>query len=145
MSCSCESGKCISSTNCPVRQACELPEMPVKPRHTQALAKHTAVDRAAALLKRIPIWLQDFIGVTMMVIAIVWLLGYYGPSLDRHASEWHESQALIDAQRAAVREFHKDMAAAKLCRETHGESLVRWSAAGELVCVPRYGKQVASK
>ena len=74
-------------------------------------------------------------------ILICYLVGVFGPALDSHARDWPQSQALVDAQRAAVREFHKDMAAAKLCRETHGESLVRWTAAGELVCVPRHGKR----
>ena len=141
MNCCNEYGDCRQGRDCPARQACELPELPAKPRYTQAPAKRTVTARATALLKRIPTWLQDLIGVTVMVLVIVWLLGYYGPSLDRHASEWTESQALIDAQRAAVGAFKRDMAAAKLCRETHGESLVRWTAAGELVCVPRHSKQ----
>ena len=73
------------------------------------------------------------------------LVGVFGPALDSHASEWPQSQALVDAQRAAVREFHKDMAAAKLCRQEHGESSFTWTAAGELVCIPRHGKrQLAS-
>ena len=79
-------------------------------------------------------------------LLICYLVGVFGPALDsHHASEWPQSQALVDAQRAAVREFHKDMAAAKLCRQEHGESSFTWTAAGELVCIPRHGKrQLAS-
>lgn len=45
--------------------------------------------------------------------------------------------ALADAQIAAAKALRRDMAAAALCRETIGESLISWTASGELVCVPR--------
>lgn len=135
MNCCNEYGDCRQGRDCPARQACELPELPAKAlRYTQKPAK-----------RLIPTWLLDMIGVIVMVGLIVWLIGYYGPSLDNHASEWPQSKALIDAQRAASQAFRKDMAAAKLCRQEHGESGFTWTAAGELVCVPRHGKrQLAS-
>ena len=112
---------CNQGRNCTCRQACELPELEA-PR---SWIGH----------------LVDLLIVILGALLICYLVGVFGPALDSHASEWPASQALVDAQRAAVREFHKDMAAAKLCRETHGESLVRWTAASELVCVPRHSKQ----
>ena len=118
MSCS---HNCNQGRNCTCRQACELPDL----------------EQSSPW----PLRLVDLLIVICGAALLCWLLGVFGPALDAHASEWPQSQALVDAQRAAVREFHKDMAAAKLCRETHGESLVRWTAAGELVCVPRHSKQ----
>jgi hypothetical protein len=119
MSCS---HNCNQGRNCTCRQACELP---------------IDIDQSSPW----PLRLVDLLIVICGAALLCWLLGVFGPALDAHASEWPASQALVDAQRAAVREFNKDMAAAKLCRETHGESLVRWTAAGELVCVPRHSKQ----
>lgn len=88
-----------------------------------------------------PLRLLDLAIVIALVALICCLLGVVGPALDARAGEYQESQSLVDAQRAAVLAFKKDMAAAKLCRETHGESLIRWTAGGELVCVPRHSKQ----
>ena len=69
----------------------------------------------------------------LMVVTIAgflcWMLGVFGPGLDTTPPTEEQTQA--------QREFKRDMAAAKLCREQHGESLVSWSAAGELVCIPR--------
>ena len=115
------SQSCNQGRNCTCRQACELPELEA-PR---SWIGH----------------LVDLLIVILGALLICYLVGVFGPALDSHASEWPQSQALVDAQRAAVREFHKDMAAAKLCRETHGESSFTWTAAGELVCIPRHGKR----
>jgi hypothetical protein len=49
--------------------------------------------------------------------------------------------AVTDAQEQAARELRRDLAAARLCRELHGEAGYQWSAAGEVVCVPRRGKR----
>ena len=120
------SQSCNQGRNCTCRQACELPELEA-PR---SWIGH----------------LVDLLIVILGALLICYLVGVFGPALDsHHASEWPQSQALVDAQRAAVREFHKDMAAAKLCRQEHGESSFTWTAAGELVCIPRHGKrQLAS-
>jgi hypothetical protein len=69
--------------------------------------------------------------IAVNVLLFAFLLGSAGYLLDRH-----------DEQREAdhtpeQRELRKELAAAKLCRTEHGESLVSWSAAGELVCIPR--------
>ena len=48
--------------------------------------------------------------------------------------------ALADAQIAAARALRRDMAAAALCREEHGEAGYAWTEAGALVCIPRKGK-----
>lgn len=85
-----------------------------------------------------PDWPLRLIDLAIVVVAsalLCYLLGVFGPALDAHAGEYHESQALVDAQRVAVQSFKKDMAAAKLCRTTHPGSLIRWTADGELVCV----------
>jgi hypothetical protein len=115
---------CNQGRNCTCRQACELPELESSSPW--------------------PLRLTDLLIVICGAALLCWLLGVFGPSLDAKTSEWPQSQALIDAQRAAVSEFHKDMAAAKLCRQSHPGSLVRWTAAGELVCVPVPAKQLAS-
>lgn len=112
---------CNQGRNCVCRQACELPEL----EHSSSWSLR----------------FLDLAIVIVLVALICCLLGVVGPALDARASEYHESQSLVDAQRAAVLAFKKDMAAARLCRETHGESLIRWTANGELVCVPRHSKQ----
>ena len=119
------SQSCNQGRNCTCRQACELPEIEA-PRS----------------------WIGHVVDLLIVILGallICALVGVFGPALDNHASEWPASQALVDAQHAAVREFHKDMAAAKLCRQAHGESGFTWTADGELVCIPRHGKrQLAS-
>lgn len=74
---------------------------------------------------------MDLLGVIAMVAVITYLLGVYGPSLDERAS-----LATQDAQRAARLEMHKSMADAKVCREQAPGSLIRYTADGQLVCVP---------
>lgn len=44
--------------------------------------------------------------------------------------------SMTDAQQQAQRELHRDKAAATVCLASIGPSLVRWSDAGALVCVP---------
>ena len=50
------------------------------------------------------------------------------------------AQDLSDAEKQAARDLRKEMAAAAMCREQHGESLVRWTEAGTPVCIPRRKK-----
>jgi hypothetical protein len=112
---SCCDYNCTDGQNCPIRQACELP-----------------VDGD----KQTPYMMRDFLGVLALVAVFAVPLAYLGPTIDNRA-EWQESQALKDAQNREQSELRRDMAAAELCREQHGESLVRWTEAGQLVCVPR--------
>lgn len=77
-------------------------------------------------------WIGRALDVLMVVTVagfLCWLLGVFGPGLDTTPPTEEQTQA--------QREFKRDLAAAKLCRETVGESLIRYTAAGELVCVPR--------
>jgi hypothetical protein len=88
-------------------------------------------------------WIGRALDVLMVVTVagfICWLLGVFGPGLDER--DMRQSAALSDAQRQAERDLRRDMAAAALCREQHGEAGFTWTAAGELVCIPRHGKKV---
>ena len=75
----------------------------------------------------------------LMVICVTafacWLLGVFGPTLDMH-----DSANTTDAQHQAQAELRRDLAAARICREAHGDASFTWTAAGELVCIPRQGK-----
>jgi hypothetical protein len=102
---------CNQGRNCTCRQACELP---------------IDQDNDIPILWRV----VNVLLVICLAGSICWLLGVFGPALDAAA-------APSDAEIQAQHEYRKELAAAKLCRETHGESLVSWSAAGELVCIPR--------
>ena len=86
--------------------------------------------------------LIDVLSLIFTVCAFLYLLGIFGPNRDRQVSQYHESQSLIDAERAALSAFKRDMAAAKLCRQEHGEAGFTYTADGELVCIPRHGKRV---
>lgn len=116
MNCCNSYGKCTQGNDCPVRQACELPIEPVK----------------RTGLQRIPGPLLDLLLVIFMVGAIIWLLAYVGPALDEPVSP-----SLSDAQAQAQRELRRELAAAKMCRETHGESILGYDAGGQEVCIPR--------
>jgi hypothetical protein len=119
MNCCNSYGECQQGHGCPVRQACELQVDQDKPMR----------------------WIGRVLYVLMVLTVtgfLCWLLGVFGPSLDEHASE---SKSLRDAQAQAQRAFFHDVEAAKACRQLHGESLIRYTADGELVCVPRHSKQ----
>lgn len=49
--------------------------------------------------------------------------------------------AVTDAEQQAARDLRRDLAAARLCREQHGEAGYTWTEAGALVCIPRRGKR----
>ena len=119
---------CNQGRDCPARQACELPEQPAKPRYTQRPAKRS-----------VPTWFKDVLACAVAVLAIVWLTAYYGPSLDTPP----DSPAVTDAQAAAMHVYMEELAVAKACRFEHGESLVRRTADGGFICIPR--KHFASK
>lgn len=63
---------------------------------------------------------------------------------DDHHAEWAQAQALSDAQKQAQRELRRDMAAAKVCREQHGEAGFSWTEAGSLVCHPKRGRTMVA-
>ena len=86
--------------------------------------------------------LFDLILVTAVVLAIAYLLGVFGPGLDDLDATRLTAQAAVDAQTQADLDWHRDMAAAALCRSQHGETSFTWTAAGDLVCIPRHGKKV---
>lgn len=78
------------------------------------------------------------------VLLFIGILAAYGFVMNAdYSAEMAESQSLLDAQNAEQREYRRDMAAAKLCRETHGESGFTWTADGQLVCVPRKPQRLA--
>ena len=118
MNCCNENGECKQGQGCPVRQACELPE----PRYTQRPAKRS-----------VPTWFKDLLTCALTVLAIVWLTAYYGPSLDTPP----DSPIVTEAQAAAMHEYMQELAVARACRFEHGESLIRRTADGGLVCIPR--------
>ena len=54
------------------------------------------------------------------------------------------ASATTDAEHQAAADLRRDLGAQKLCRDAHGEASFRWTPAGQLVCKPRRGKQVAA-
>ena len=56
------------------------------------------------------------------------------------STEQAHYMSLVDAKRDAARTQRRDLAAAALCREQHGEATFTWTAADQLVCIPRKGK-----
>lgn len=68
-----------------------------------------------------------WLGITATTLALALAMSI---SLD-------EPSEILDARNQAHAEFRRDLAAAKLCRETHGQSGFSWTADGELVCLPR--------
>lgn len=78
------------------------------------------------------------------VCILGFVLGSFGgflDSMDSRHDEWAESQALVDAQMAAAKDFRKQKAAQDLCLSTVGESVPVWTADGELICKPRKAKK----
>lgn len=72
------------------------------------------------------------------ILLFIGILSAYAVVMNAdYSTEMAESQELLDAQKQAQRELQKELAAAKVCRETHGNSAIAWTADGELVCVPR--------
>ena len=112
MNCCDSFGNCNQGRDCPVRQDCELPIDQDKPMRW--------IGRAL-----------DALMVVFLTGFVCWLLGVAGPELDAQVD------IQTDAQKQAQDDFHKEVAAAEICRETPGESLISWNAAGELVCIPR--------
>ena len=77
----------------------------------------------------------QFVGIVASYAAMM--------QMDDHSAEMAESGALLDAQKAAQLELKRDMAAAKACRESHGESGFTWTQDGQLVCIPRKPQRLA--
>ena len=72
------------------------------------------------------------IAVTLAAFFVAWLLGSFGPV----QIDGIQSDDATDAAAQAQREYRRDMVAARMCREQHGPSLVRWTVDGQAVCVP---------
>ena len=104
---------CNQGRNCTCRQACELPD----------------IERPAPW----PLRFRDLLIVICGAALLCWLLGVFGPSLDEH-----DSASTTDAQAQARAELHRDLAAARICREDHGDASFTWTVDGELVCIPRH-------
>ena len=119
------SQSCNQGRNCTCRQACELPEQEL--RYTQRPARRINLHRVAN-------WL-----IAILVVCLYAFVQSRDDTYERRAA------AASDAQAQAARELRKDMAAARMCRETHGERLVRWTIDGLAVCIPLRDNQVASK
>lgn len=78
------------------------------------------------------------LGVAAFTVALAWL----GPiALDDNHAEHATAASLLEAQRAEAAQLRRDMAAARLCREAHGEAGFTWTVDGQLVCVPRRGSK----
>ena len=80
----------------------------------------------------------------LAAIAVVALFAavQHQDALDEIKHAKAHASALADAQIDAARALRRDLAAAAVCREQHGEAGYTWTAAGELVCIPRRGKRV---
>ena len=80
----------------------------------------------------------------LAAIAVVALFAsiQHQDALDEIKHAKAHSVALVDAQLAAARALRRDLAAAEICREQHGEAGYTWTEAGALVCIPRRGKRV---
>ena len=76
----------------------------------------------------------DVLMVVFVTAFACWLLGVFGPALDMR-----DSTSTADAKAQAQAELRRDLAAARICREAHGDASFTWTAAGELVCIPRQG------
>ena len=81
---------------------------------------------------------RDLARISVGVLAISVLMSYFGPVVLQDRSDEHRvAQSLEDAQAQAQRQFLKEKAAARFCRENFGESSVVWTVDDEPVCVPR--------
>ena len=93
---------------------------------------------------KLPTLFSDLVWVALAVLFIVFVTAALGPSLDDIEADLATQQSLVDAQEQADADLRRDLAAAQLCRYTVGESSFTWTAAGQLVCIPRRGKQVVA-
>lgn len=95
--------------------------------------------RSSQAGRTLPAFATTLAGVAALAAALSWL----GPTvLDDNHAEHAAAASLEDAQRAEAAALRRDLAAARICREQHGEAGYTWTAAGQLVCVPRRGKPV---
>lgn len=83
--------------------------------------------------------------VNTALLALMLALFTLGQLLDGpsdHSAEMAQSADLVQAQQAQRMAASRDFAAARQCRREYGEADYRWTASGQLVCVPRKGKAV---
>jgi hypothetical protein len=100
--------------------------------------------RACKCFAATPYRLRDIFLIAAVVLFIVFVTAFLGPSLDDIDADLATQQTIVDAQERAQADLRRDLAAAKLCRLTLGESSFTWTEAGQLVCIPRRGKQVVT-
>lgn len=91
---------------------------------------------------------RTFITNTLATVAITLLIGTALSTahlLDEHdgQAEMAQARAMEQQQREDARALRRDMAAAAMCREQHGEAGYTFTEAGQLVCIPRRGRKVA--
>lgn len=65
--------------------------------------------------------------------------------LDDHGVEQAVADDLELAQAQAAATLRRDLAAARLCRQQHGEAAYTWAADGALVCIPRRGPRTVAQ
>jgi len=123
MSCCNAKANCDQGRSCPVRAA------------RQGMAVYEPTDAS-------PYRLRDLVWSAVAVLLVAGIIGVLGPTID-YSDEMAQSGALKDAQNTAAAQLRRDLAAAAICREEHGESGYTWTEAGQLDCLPRKGKRVA--
>lgn len=89
-----------------------------------------------------PYKLRDLVNVTALVAILAGLLSFVGPAIDDYTAAADQAKAASEAEAQAARELRRDLAAAKLCRLSHGEAGFTWTASGQLVCIPRHGNRI---
>lgn len=87
---------------------------------------------------------HSYTWTTAFAIALLLTTSYMLDEPDDHSTENAIAVDLEDAQRMQDAELRRDMAAAKQCREEHGESGFTWTVDNRLVCIPRRGRKVAA-
>ena len=79
-----------------------------------------------------------------LALIFVFIAGCLGVALDKH-DEAPDGPVVTDAQAAAMHEYMQELSVAKACRLEHGESLLRRTADGGFVCIPRNTKHVVAQ
>lgn len=87
---------------------------------------------------------RDGLSTLGLVLAFVVVLGALGQSMDAHDAnrQADRQQSITHGTSHQGTELRRNLSAADLCRDRHGEAGFTWTAAGKLVCIPRRGKQI---
>ena len=76
---------------------------------------------------------KSFVQTATLMLAFVTALAYLGPEIDAAP----DTPAVTDAQAAAMHQYMQELEVARNCRLEHGESLIRRTDKGEVICIPR--------